>query len=52
MLIIVPLEAVSAILKTTDVASTIDWYRKVGFEIRGIFPDTGEPRGARCPAMG
>jgi Glyoxalase/Bleomycin resistance protein/Dioxygenase superfamily len=43
MLIIVPPEAVSAILKTTTVASTIDWYRKVGFEIRGIFPETGEP---------
>jgi hypothetical protein len=30
---------VTAILKTTDVAGTIDWYRRVGFEVRGVFPD-------------
>jgi hypothetical protein len=36
-------ESVSAILKTTDVAGTIDWYRRVGFEIRGVYPDRGEP---------
>jgi uncharacterized glyoxalase superfamily protein PhnB len=36
-------ERVSAILKSLDVAGTIDWYRQVGFEIRGVFPDTGEP---------
>jgi hypothetical protein len=34
---------VTAILKTTDVAGTIDWYRRVGFEVRGVFPDSGEP---------
>jgi Glyoxalase/Bleomycin resistance protein/Dioxygenase superfamily len=38
-----PQEFCSAILKTTDVAGTIEWYRGVGFEVRGIFPDTGEP---------
>ena len=31
-------ERVSAILKTEDVARTIDWYRQVGFEIREVFP--------------
>ena len=36
-------ERVTAILKTEDVAGTIDWYRRVGFEIREVFPDTGEP---------
>jgi hypothetical protein len=43
MLVLVPEGVVSAILKTTDVAGTIDWYRRVGFEIRGVFPDSGEP---------
>jgi len=38
-----PQEFCSAILKTTDVAGTIEWYRRVGFEVRSIFPDTGEP---------
>ena len=38
-----PQERVSAILKTEDVAGTIDWYRQVGFEIREVFPDAGEP---------
>jgi hypothetical protein len=35
--------AVSAILKTTDLALTIEWYRRVGFELRGVFPESGEP---------
>jgi hypothetical protein len=39
----VPEGSVSAILKTLDVTRTIEWYRRAGFEIRGIFPDTGEP---------
>jgi hypothetical protein len=30
---------VTAILKTTDVAGTLDWYRRIGFEVRGVFPD-------------
>ena len=34
---------VSAILKTEDVAGTIDWYRQVGFEIRDVLPATGAP---------
>jgi hypothetical protein len=34
---------VTAILKTTDVAGTLDWYRRIGFEVRGVFPDEGEP---------
>jgi catechol 2,3-dioxygenase-like lactoylglutathione lyase family enzyme len=33
----------SAILKTTDIARTIEWYRRVGFEIRAVFPETGQP---------
>ncbi len=33
----------SAILKTTDVARTIEWYRRVGFEVRDVFPDSDEP---------
>ena len=36
-------EAVSAILKTTDVARTREWYRRVGFEVREVFPESGEP---------
>jgi Glyoxalase/Bleomycin resistance protein/Dioxygenase superfamily len=36
-------ERVTAILKTEDVAGTIEWYRRVGFEIREVFPDTGDP---------
>lgn len=35
--------SVSAILKAIDVAATIEWYRQVGFEVRGVFPDEGEP---------
>jgi hypothetical protein len=39
----VPQESVTAILKTVDVAGTIEWYRLVGFEIRGVFPESSEP---------
>ena len=42
-------ERVSAILKTEDVARTIDWYRQVGFKIREVSPEFGEPTSARCP---
>jgi uncharacterized glyoxalase superfamily protein PhnB len=38
-----PSELVTAILKTSDVAGTLDWYRRIGFEVRGVFPDEGEP---------
>ena len=31
------------ILKTTDVAATIDWYRLAGFELRAQAPEVGEP---------
>lgn len=30
-------------LKSSDVAGTIDWYRRVGFEIRGVHPESGAP---------
>ena len=33
----------TAMLKSSDVARTIEWYRGVGFEILGIYPDSGEP---------
>ena len=35
--------SVSAILKSDDVTRTIEWYRRMGFEIRGVFPESGEP---------
>jgi uncharacterized glyoxalase superfamily protein PhnB len=35
--------SVSAILKSGDVTRTIDWYRRMGFDIRGVFPESGEP---------
>ena len=38
-----PAERVSAILKTGDVARTIEWYREAGFELRGVNPETGDP---------
>ncbi|HEX4941836.1 MAG TPA: VOC family protein [Actinomycetota bacterium] len=38
-----PDERACAILKTADVARTIEWYREVGFELRGVHPETGEP---------
>lgn len=34
---------VTAILKSTDVARTIAWYERAGFELRGAFPASGEP---------
>jgi hypothetical protein len=30
---------VSVILKTEDMAATMDWWQRVGFELRGSFPD-------------
>jgi hypothetical protein len=30
---------VTAILKSTDVAGTLDWYRRIGFEVRSVFPE-------------
>lgn len=36
-------DKVVAILKTTDVAATIEWYRRVGFEVLGTFPEAGDP---------
>jgi hypothetical protein len=41
--VIVPDEKVSAIFKTDDVPGTIEWYRRIGFRLRGVFPETGEP---------
>jgi hypothetical protein len=38
-----PSEKVSAILKTEDVPGTIEWYRRVGFRLEGVFPENGEP---------
>jgi len=35
--------SVSAILKAHDVAATIEWYRRVGFVLLGVFPEEGEP---------
>ena len=32
-------QAATIVLKTEDMSSTIDWYRRVGFEQRGGFPD-------------
>jgi hypothetical protein len=34
---------VALILKSADVARTIDWYQRVGFELRGVYPESGEP---------
>jgi glyoxalase/bleomycin resistance protein/dioxygenase superfamily protein len=36
-------ESVTAMLKAIDVAQTVEWYGRVGFEIREVFPDSGEP---------
>lgn len=35
--------SVSAILKSDDVTRTIEWYKRMGFEIRGFFPESGQP---------
>jgi hypothetical protein len=43
ILIAVAEGSVSAILKSNDVTRTIEWYRRMGFEIRGVFPESGEP---------
>ena len=32
-----------AILKSNNVARTIEWYQRVGFEIRDVSPESGEP---------
>ena len=34
---------VTAILKALDVAGTLDWYRRIGFEVNGVSPEEGEP---------
>ena len=34
---------VAAILKSADIGRTIEWYEQVGFELRGVFPESGEP---------
>jgi hypothetical protein len=39
----VPDDRVSAILKSEDVPATIERYRRIGFRLRGVFPETGEP---------
>jgi hypothetical protein len=39
----VPEEPVTAILKAADVAKTIEWYQGVGFELRRVYPETGQP---------
>jgi catechol 2,3-dioxygenase-like lactoylglutathione lyase family enzyme len=36
-------ERVTAILKARDVAATIDWYTRIGFELRERHPETGTP---------
>ena len=36
-------DKVSVILKTEDVPGTIEWYTRIGFGLRGVFPETGEP---------
>jgi hypothetical protein len=34
---------VTAILKARDVAATIDWYTRIGFELRGRYPEDNAP---------
>jgi hypothetical protein len=34
--------AATAILKTLDMAATIDWYTRIGFALNGTFPDAGD----------
>ena len=34
---------VTAILKSTDIRRTIEWYERAGFELHGVFPEPGEP---------
>ena len=45
-----PAEKVSAILKTEDVLGTMEWYRRIGFRVRGFFPKQVNPLGASSPA--
>jgi hypothetical protein len=45
-----PVEKVSAILKTEDVSGTMEWYRRIGFRVRGFFPKQGNPRSANSLA--
>jgi hypothetical protein len=32
-----------AILKSADVARTIEWYQRIGFALQDVFPDSGAP---------
>jgi hypothetical protein len=34
--------AATAILKALDMDATIEWYRRVGFELNGRFPESGD----------
>ena len=34
-------ERVAAILKVRDIEASLAWYRQLGFEVRGRFPDDG-----------
>ncbi len=43
ILIAVAEGSVTAILKSNNVTRTVEWYRRMGFEIRGVFPESGEP---------
>lgn len=36
-------ERATAILKSSDVRATIDWYTAIGFRLRGRFPEGEEP---------
>ena len=36
-------DRVNVMMKTEDMAATMAWYERAGFEIRGRFPDEGEP---------
>jgi catechol 2,3-dioxygenase-like lactoylglutathione lyase family enzyme len=33
----------TAILKSTDLPATIEWYTRIGFRLVGRFPDHGDP---------
>jgi catechol 2,3-dioxygenase-like lactoylglutathione lyase family enzyme len=34
---------VNVMLKTEDMTSTLDWYQRAGFRVRGRFPEDTEP---------
>ena len=36
-------DRVSVMLKTEDMAASLDWYQRAGFVLRDRFPDDGEP---------